>query len=96
MIKFKVGKYYYLDYKKALGTYDVLTWPSFKHELELFKKGPVKCVEVEYYNKSIYNKNDFVYSLMFEGTQTGCWGYTKSLISCFREKGSYVQEEMDI
>ncbi len=96
MIKFKVGKYYCLDYKKALKTYDVLTWPTFKYELELFKKGPVKCVKAEYCHKIFYNKSDFVYTLMFEGSKTGSWGYTKSLISCFREKNSYVQEDMDI
>lgn len=97
MIKFEEGKYYSLDYEKALNSFDVKRWPNFIKELVLFKKGPRKCIEVETTKHHIEGEYYFHYYLIFEnGYNTASWGYTQSLISCFREYKEVIQEEMDV
>ena len=97
MIEFKEGKYYSLDYKKAMKSFDVKRWPNFIHELVLFKKGPRKCISVDPTLRNIEGEYYFYYYLIFEdGCNPDSWGYTQSLISCFKEYGRVVQEEMDV
>lgn len=97
MIEFKVGKYYILNYKKALESFDFKRWPSFANELSPFLNGPKKCLIARRINRPVCDEENhqFCYHLSFEGGD-GNWHYTESLLSCFKEKECFLQEEMDI
>ena len=99
MIKFEVGKYYILNYEKALESYDLKQWPNFINVLSPFKKGPRKCIRAVKLKEPVCDEEHhmFCYSLSFEGgVDNGIWYYTESLLSCFKETERFVQEEMDI
>lgn len=99
MIKFEVGKYYSLNYEKALESYDLRQWNGFINVLIPFKRGPRKCIRAVRLHEPVGDEENhqFCYHLSFEGgVDNGRWCYTESLLSCFKETERFVQEEMDI